>query len=105
MLREAELEARRLLDATDAALHEDGNALLQPREQFEILLAMQEVADALEQCADGDGVTLQETKRLREDLRSATEGLNRATTTFAGRRMDVRLRTALTGQRLDQLAA
>jgi hypothetical protein len=34
MLREAEVEARRLLDATDAALHEDGDRLLQPREQF-----------------------------------------------------------------------
>jgi molecular chaperone HscA len=105
MLREAELDARRLLDATEAALREDGEALLQPREQFEILVAMQGVADQLEQCAEGEGVTLLEHRDLRSALRAATEALNRATTPFAGRRMDARLRGALTGQRIDQLAA
>ena len=105
MLREAELDARRLLDATDAALREDGDALLQPREQFEILVAMQGVADQLEQCAENEGVTLVEHKDLRTALRDATEALNRATTSFAGLRMDARLRGALTGQRIDQLAA
>jgi len=105
MLREAEVEARRLLDATETALREDGDALLQPREQFEILVAMQAVADELEQCAQDEGVSLAAHKRQREALRAATEGLNRATTAFAGRRMDARLRGALTGQRIDQLAA
>jgi molecular chaperone HscA len=105
MLREAELDARRLLDATEAALREDGDALLQPREQFEILIAMQGVADQLEQCAEGEGVTLTEHKDLRAALRAATDTLNRVTTPFAGRRMDARLRGALTGQRIDQLAA
>ena len=51
MLREAEIDARRLLDATEAALHEDGEKLLQPREQFQILSAMQDVADALKPAA------------------------------------------------------
>jgi molecular chaperone HscA len=60
MLREAELDARRLLDATESALHEDGDRLLQPREQFEILKAMQDVADLLEQCAEGEGSSLAE---------------------------------------------
>ena len=105
MLREAELDARRLLDATDAALREDGDRLLQPREQFSILKAMQDVADVLEQCAEGEGSTLDEHKALRRALRTATEGLNRATTPFAERRMDARIREALSGQRLDQLAA
>ena len=105
MLREAELDARRLLDATDAALREDGDRLLQPREQFAILKAMQDVADVLEQCAEGEGSTLDEHKALRQALRTATEGLNRATTPFAERRMDARIREALSGQRLDQLAA
>ncbi len=99
MLREAELDARRLLDATEAALRDDGDRLLQPREQFSILQAMQEVADLLEQCASG------ELTHLRGALRDATEALNRATTPFAGRRMDARVREALSGQRLDQLAA
>jgi molecular chaperone HscA len=105
MLREAEVDARRLLDATQAALHEDGDALLQPREQFEILVAMQAVADLLEQCAADEGSSPAEHKGLRTALRDASEALNRATTPFAGRRMDARVRQALSGQRIDQLAA
>jgi molecular chaperone HscA len=105
MLREAEVDARRLLDATETALHEDGAQLLQPREQFDILNAMQAVADLLEACAEGEGATLAEHRGLRDALRNATEALNRATTTFAGKRMDLRVREALSGQRLDQLAA
>ncbi len=104
MLREAEVEARRLLDAVDAALHQDG-ALLLPREQFGILRAMQEVADGLEQCAtEGEGQGLAEQKALREMLRKATDGLNAATTPFAGRRMDARVREALAGQSVNALA-
>jgi len=105
LLREAEIDARRLLDATEAALHEDGDQLLQPREQFVILGAMQAVADLLEQCAEGEGSSLAEHKALRVALRDATEALNRATTPFAGKRMDARVRQALSGQRIDQLAA
>jgi molecular chaperone HscA len=105
MLREAEVDARRLLDATEAALREDGDALLVPREQFAILVAMQDVADQLERCAESEGETLAEHKSQRDALRAATEALNRATTPFAGRRMDARLGAALTGQRIDQLAA
>ena len=102
MLREAEVDARRLLDAVDAALAADG-ALLLPREQFQILRAMQDVADLLEQCALDEGGTLAEQKDLRDGLRRATEGLNAATTAFAGRRMDARVREALAGRSLEQL--
>ncbi|MBI5255176.1 MAG: Fe-S protein assembly chaperone HscA [Burkholderiales bacterium] len=105
LLREAEVDARRLLDATDAALREDGAALLQPREQWAILAAMQEVADVLAECFEGEGATLAEQKALRTRVRDATEALNRATTPFAGKRMDARVREALSGQRIDQLAA
>ena len=105
MLREAEVDARRLLDATDSALREDGDRLLQPREQFLILRAMQDVADLLEQCAAGEGESLDEHKALRSALRAATDALNQATTPFAARRMDSRVREVLAGQRLDQLAA
>ncbi|MBL8346921.1 MAG: Fe-S protein assembly chaperone HscA [Rubrivivax sp.] len=105
MLREAELDARRLLDATEAALREDGDRLLQPNEQFAILRAMQDVADLLEQCAANEGSSLAEHQGLRNALRAATEALNHATTPFAGRRMDARVRAALAGQRLDQFAA
>ncbi len=104
-LREAEIDARRLLDATQAALRDDGDALLQPREQFDILCGMQAVADLLEQCAEGEGSTPLEHKTLREALRATTEALNRITTPFAGRRMDARVRDALSGRRIDQMAA
>ena len=66
---------------------------------------MQDVADLLAQCADGEGTTLDEHKALRLALRAATDALNQVTTPFAGRRMDARVRQALSGQRLDQLAA
>ncbi|MBX3605884.1 MAG: Fe-S protein assembly chaperone HscA [Piscinibacter sp.] len=105
MLREAEIDARRLLDATDSALHQDGAALLQPREQWDILNAMQSVADLLEHCAAGEGSSLEERRDLRLALRDATEALNQATTPFAAKRMDARVREALAGQRVDQLAA
>jgi molecular chaperone HscA len=105
MLREAEVDARRLLDATDAALREDGDRLLQPREQWQILGAMQAVADLLEQCAENEGSTLDETRALRTALREASDALNRTTTPFAGRRMDARVREVLAGRQLDQLSA
>jgi molecular chaperone HscA len=105
MLREAELDARRLLDATQAALQEDGDQLLQPREQFEILVALQAVADLLAECAENEGQTAAEQSRLQRRLRDAAEALNSCTTPFAGRRMDARVRQALSGRRIDQLAA
>ncbi len=103
MLREAEVDARRLLDATEAALRDDGPALLSNAEQFAILRAMQGVADALEQCADDEGPGMPEHKALRERLHAASDALNRATTVFAGRRMDRRVREALSGRTLEQL--
>jgi molecular chaperone HscA len=104
MLREAEVEARGLLDAVDAAVHADG-AMLTPREQLTILRAMQDVADLLEQCQESEGANLAEQKTLRTQLRAATDGLNQATTTFAGRRMNARVIEALSGRSLDQISA
>ena len=86
-------------------MHEDGHDLLQPREQLVILKALQEVSDLLEQCAEGEGVTAIARQLLCYQLRRATEALNTATTPFAGRRMDARVRQALAGQRIDQMAA
>jgi molecular chaperone HscA len=104
MLREAQIDARRLLDATEAALREDGEALLQPQERQEILAGMQAVADVLAESATIEG-TSDDWRRLRDALRATSTALNSITTPFAGRRMDVRIRQALSGQRMDQLAA
>ncbi|MEX8518111.1 MAG: Fe-S protein assembly chaperone HscA [Leptothrix sp. (in: b-proteobacteria)] len=105
MLREAEVEARRLIDAVDAAMHQDAELLL-PREQFHILRVMQDVADLLEQCAESEGGgSVEAYKVLCAGLRQATDALNQATTPFAGRRMDARVRQALAGQRIEEFAA
>ena len=102
MLREAEVDARRLLDAVDGALSADQELLL-AREQFHILCAMQGVADLLEECAAGEGADPAAHKRLREDLRRGTDALNAATTEFAARRMNARVRQALSGRSLDEI--
>jgi molecular chaperone HscA len=104
MLREAQIDARRLIDATEAALREDGEALLQPPERQEILAGMQAVADLLAESAAPEG-TPEDWRRLRDALRTASTTLNNITTPFASRRMDVRIRQALSGQRMDQIAA
>jgi len=39
-----------------------------------------------------------------EGLRRATDALNQVTTPFAGRRMDARVRQALSGQRIEHMA-
>jgi molecular chaperone HscA len=105
LLREAEIDGRRLLDATEAALHEDGERLLSCTEQFDILRGMQGVIDALAQCAESEGVTPDEQRALRDELRQASDALNRITTPFAARRMDERVRSALSGRTLEQMAA
>ena len=91
MLREAQVDARRLLDATEAALAEDGEALLSPAEREAVHAAMNAVADALETEAGTDEV-----------LRSC-QRLNAATADFAGRRMNASIRRALSGRSLEAL--
>jgi molecular chaperone HscA len=105
MLREAEVDARRLLDATVAALQVDGDALLSAPEQFQILKGLQAVADALAQCAEDEGATPAAQKALCTELRHSTTELNRITTPFAGRRMDSKVRQALSGRTVEQMAA
>jgi molecular chaperone HscA len=92
MLREAQIDARRLLDATDAALAQDGAALLSPAERQQILNAMGQVAEQLETEADTEAV------------KAACQVLNQITGPFAARRMDASIRKALTGRVLDTIS-
>ncbi|RTL27522.1 MAG: Fe-S protein assembly chaperone HscA [Burkholderiales bacterium] len=92
MLREAQIDARRLLDATEAALAEDGPALLSPVERQHIHDAMNLVAERLETEADTDAV------------KTACQALNAATTSFAARRMDASIRKALSGRVLESIS-
>ncbi|MDO9004671.1 MAG: Fe-S protein assembly chaperone HscA [Aquabacterium sp.] len=91
MLREAQIDARRLLDATESALAEDGPALLSPAERQHILETMNLVAEQLETEADTEAV------------KAACQALNVATGPFAARRMDASIRQALTGRVLDSI--
>jgi molecular chaperone HscA len=96
MLREAQVDARRLIDATEAALAEDGKALLSPPERAVIAHGIYVVADLIETGSDAaDGGI--------KALKTATEALNTATREFAARRMDASVRRAFGGQRIDLL--
>ncbi|MBB1074973.1 Fe-S protein assembly chaperone HscA [Rhodoferax sp. 4810] len=90
-LREAQVDARRMLDATETALHADA-ALLSAPEIHAIHIAMYRVGDMLE------------TEAPLADLRRATAALGSATDEFAARRMNASISKALAGQTMDSLA-
>ncbi len=89
-LREAQVDARRLLDATQAALAADG-ALLSPAEQNTVRKAMFMLADMLE------------TDAPTPALREAAATLSAATEEFAARRMNASIHQALAGRTMDSL--
>ena len=93
-LREAQVEARQLLDATENAMVEDGHELLSKSEWNAIWLKIYELAEII---IMGDANSLQ-------TLRDATEALNAATTEFAGRRMDATIQKALSGKQIESIA-
>jgi molecular chaperone HscA len=93
-LREAQVEARRLLDATETAMSEDGHELLSKPEWDAIWTRIYELAETLMM---GDSNSL-------ESLRQATEALNATTTVFASRRMDATIRRALSGKQIESLS-
>jgi molecular chaperone HscA len=89
-LREAQVEANRLLETVTAALNADGDTLLSAEERAAIESAIATLQSAL---ASNDTDTI-----VR-----ATTALNRATETFAARRMDAGVRKALTGHKLEEI--
>ena len=89
-LREAQVDARRLLDATEAALAADA-ALLSDAELQRIHQAMFVLADALE------------TEAALATLRPASAALGAATDGFAAQRMNVSINQALSGRTMDSL--
>ena len=90
-LREQQVEAQRLLEATQAALAADGDLLsADERAQIDALLVrVREAAGG----SDADGV------------KAAVDALSHATEGFAARRMDRSIRAALAGRRIDEVAA
>ncbi len=91
MLREAQVDARRLLNATEAALAADGHELLSPPERAEIASALGDLVDVLNDPVDA------------ATLRLFSDRLNGATTEFAARRMNAGIRRALAGVSIDAI--
>jgi molecular chaperone HscA len=93
-LREEQVEAERIVLATQSALDEDG-ALLDVAERALVDGLMVQVRQAIADSQTG-AVDHQALKRVIEALADGTED-------FASRRMDRSVRTALTGKSLDQV--
>ena len=90
-LREAQVDARRLLDATESALAQD-QALLNATELARVRQALYRLAEQLE------------TEAPLERLREASEALAQETGEFAARRMNASIQRALSGQLIDSLS-
>lgn len=93
-LREEQVEAERILLATQSALDEDGG-LLDDAERVTVDGLMQRVRDAIVQSQSG--------AIDHQALKLAIEALADGTEDFASRRMDRSVRTALKGKSLDQV--
>lgn len=89
-LREEQVEAERILLATQSALDQDPD-LLSADERATVDALMLQLRDA----AQGSDHLV---------IKSAAEALARGTEDFAARRMDRSVRTALTGRKLDEVA-
>ncbi|WP_219133641.1 Fe-S protein assembly chaperone HscA [Janthinobacterium sp. UMAB-60] len=93
-LREEQVEAERILLATQSALDEDGG-LLDDAERVAVDGLMNKVRDAIAQSQSG--------AIDHQALKLAIEALAEGTEDFASRRMDRSVRTALKGKSLDQV--
>ncbi|MEX3909015.1 Fe-S protein assembly chaperone HscA [Paraburkholderia sp. BR14319] len=88
-LREAQVEAQRIIEATNAALGADGELLDEAeRAQVDALIA------ALAQVAQGEDAGA---------IEAATKALSEGTDEFAARRMDKGIKRALAGKKLDEI--
>ena len=90
MLREQQVDARRLLEVIDAALLADGEALLSQQEKDEILQHRKQLA-TLSEGEDANAI------------KQAIKALDAASAEFAARRMNAKIKTALTGHKLDEI--
>jgi molecular chaperone HscA len=88
-LREAQVEANRLVEATEAALEADGE-LLSDEERARVVASLAQ----LRTLAAGDDAGA---------IEDATKALAAETDEFAARRMDKSIRQALTGRKLDEI--
>ncbi|KAF7772280.1 molecular chaperone HscA [Pseudoalteromonas citrea] len=90
MLKEQQVEALRVLEALEASLLTDSN-LLNEQELADLREAMTELANTREQAT------------LPDQIKSAIEHVDAASSEFASRRMDVSIKQALQGQSVDEV--
>ena len=88
-LREQQVEADRVLEAINAALAADGEALLSAEERASIDAALVE----LQQARGGDQI---------QAIKQAIENLDQVTAEYAARRMDASVQKVLKGHTLDE---
>jgi molecular chaperone HscA len=89
-LAELKVDAQRLIDATVAALAEDGANLLNADERVAVEALITNLSGQL-QTSD------------QAAIKRATEALNRGTVDFAARRMDASVKRALAGHKIDEI--
>jgi len=90
MLKEQQVEARRVIEALDAALAQDGDALLSAEERAGILLQRDALAAQLESAAT-------------EDLKRMIRSVEAASEFYVARRMNHGVQQALTGKQIDEV--
>lgn len=90
VLREQQVDARRLLEAVQAALDADGERLLDADERLAIAAQMQQLSELM---SGNDGLAIElQTKRLTQ-----------VTDAFAARRLDATVKAALAGRSLNEI--
>lgn len=90
MLKEQQVEARRVIEAIDAALAQDGSVLLDENELSQIQLKRDEL-----QAAIGSGST--------EELKNLIKAVEDVSETYVARRMNASVQQALTGKQIDEV--
>ena len=89
-LQESRVEAQRIIEALESALTVDGEELLSSTEYLQLQKGIKQLQDIIE--TEGS-----------EAIHYAAESLNEASLVYAGRRMDAQIKSALTGQSLDDI--
>jgi len=90
-LREQQVEAERVIEALEAALAEDGEALLSAQERESLVNGVKKLKKSAKK---DDHLT----------IKQIIDSLNEESTTFASRRMDTSIRKAMSGHKIDDFS-
>lgn len=89
-LAEQQVEAKRVIEALDAALAEDGELLLTEQEIVAILAARNELEDKIDSaCADS--------------IKTLIKAVEKASESYVSKRMDASVKSVLGGQQIDEI--